>query len=147
MMPATPTPANVQLGTMTVTNDGQGNNPYGQRGWVHLSVCGLTGPAIYSATLSDQAGYTWYDPSHDPTGGHGTLYVAQDTREHDNAELYFPPVRDETDCPSGVSVATDMTLRVTYASGTTSPSIRHSIPRRGVEHDGPRQSSQPEPGE
>ncbi len=127
MMPATPTPANVQLGTMTVTNDGQGNNPYGQRGWVHLSVCGLTGAAIYSATLSDQAGYTWYDPSHDPTGGHETLYVVEDTG-NTSAELYFPPVRDETDCPSGVSVATDMTLRVTYASGTTAPQYVTQFP-------------------
>ena len=83
----------------------------GYPGWVHLSVTGLAGRAITAATVSDQMGATWNDP--DPSG-HFTLIV-NDPTGSSSADLYFPPVRNETVSVAGVSTATDMTLRLTFS--------------------------------
>ena len=84
---------------------------------MHLSVTGLlSNEPIATATLSDQAGMDWYYPtSSDPNVGHDELEV-NESGSDTSADMYFAPYRDETDSPSGVSTATDMTLRVTYAN-------------------------------
>jgi hypothetical protein len=86
-------------------------------------------PADRHGTLSDQAGMSWYYPaSVDPTinsgcqcGGQEMLEVKESGTDT-SADMYFAPYRDETDSPSGVSTATDMTLRVTYANA---PGVRY----------------------
>ncbi len=111
------TPGNVVMNSFSVSWSNFANN--GQdgthaQGWVHLSVTGLGGKAITSATLSDQEGSQWLSTD---TTNHEPLFV-QEAQGNASADIYFPPVRDETVCVAGVSVSTDMTLRLTFTGDT-----------------------------
>ena len=122
--PPLPAPA-VAVPSPVVTNSGiqvswPSASPYGQnnsyeQGWVGLTVTGLNGMVISTATLSDQVGMYW---SNTDSGNHNPLAV-QEAANDQTANIYFPPVRNETVCLPGVSSATDMVLRLTFTGNPT----------------------------
>ena len=141
--PPLPMPA-VAVPSPVVTNSGiqvtwPSASPYGQnntyqQGWADLTVTGLKGMAISTATLSDQMGMYW---SNTDTTYHDYL-VVQEASGDDTANIYFPPTRNESVSMPGVSTATDMTLRSTSQatprrSTSRSSRVGHGIQRAALQ--------------
>ncbi len=120
-MPAVATPANVVTGDFTVTSLGQ-DGAFGP-GYVHLRVTGLAGRVISSSTLSDGAGSSWAQLD---TSGLHTLYAGE-ASNHQTADLYFAPTRNETLVAPGESAATDMTLRLTFVVDPRGAGTQHVV--------------------
>jgi hypothetical protein len=122
-MPTVTTPANVVTASgVTATwaefaNNGQDNSDnLLPPGYVHLHVTGLQGQ-LASVQLSDQVGEssswtTSFSTSNPPFDA----LTVEPQSDNTQADIYFAPIRDETNTVDGESVSKDMTLSFTYTA-------------------------------
>ncbi|WP_145952293.1 hypothetical protein [Paludisphaera borealis] len=105
-----------QVSWSQFARSGQDNSNSGLLGWVHLRVTGLS-KKIDTITISNQAGNFWL--KEDPAVADANHPVAfLQSVDNTTADVYFPPVRDETKCAPGVDVATDMAMTLTFTGDT-----------------------------